>query len=317
MPGRPDPAARDFQFEKSLRRMARAARAKGAPLAFCTLPNNREDLAPHSALPFEFPEFREAWLLLENGKRAEAAMALRTFLARTLESDVEAQARFYLGRATDGEESRSAYARAADLDPGEQHCPPRRNTLIRRVAAEEGALLVDLDAAFSALPDGRRFGVFYDAVHWVPELNPFAAAAIAESVATALGLDAAAARAWSGRAREGRRDEDYWRAAVVAGAQSGARGIEAADALLRRWPKDAGRLAQEKEKFDARAAEVRNIGAAGAAAGTWWPSLLRSLAVAQRRRGRFDEAKALLERARRDDPRGDEAGLGFALGDKR
>lgn len=289
---RPDRAERDAQFAKSLRRMAQAAKSRGVPVAFCSLPNNRLDLAPQSSLPLEYPEFREAWDLLEKGKRPEAAAAFRRFLERPLHGDVEAQARFYLGRATDGEESRAAYARAADLDSGEQQCPPRRNALIRQVAGQEGALFVDLDAAFAALPDGQRFGVFYDAVHWVPELNPFAAAVIAESLAAPLGLDVAGAKAWAARASGARRDEDYWRAAVFAGAQAGPRGIEAADALARRWPKDVKHLAGDKALFIARAEQVKNLWAGdGGTPESWWTSLLQSMAAVQRRRALAGEKR--------------------------
>lgn len=174
-PGRLTLDERERRFEDNIALMLRRAREAGVPMVLCTLPVNARDIAPAFTVPSEDPGFRRARDVYEGGETREARRLLRAFAAA---HPGDAHAFYWLARAEeragDLPRARAAYGRAVDLeDPGDR-CPPRRNAAIRRIAADEGAALADLDAAFAAasgdgLPD-RRF--FKDGVHFFDEWYP-------------------------------------------------------------------------------------------------------------------------------------------------
>lgn len=174
----------DRRFERRLRAMARRCRTRGVPLALCTLGANLRD-APPSRLPGRDAEYLEGVARLESGRAAAAAAVLRRYAARRPE---DPWGRFYLARSLDrlGERAVAAgqYRIAADLDLLAPRTPPRRNRIIRAVAAEEGAILVDLERLFESLAPLGVPGdaVFQDACHWMEGYYPLVGATLLRAV---------------------------------------------------------------------------------------------------------------------------------------
>ena len=140
-------------LESSLRAMAAFCRKEGIPLVLCTLTSNERGFAPARG---EAPpgEDGAAWLdLLRAGGRDRASPVALAALeeARKLRED-EAYLHFlrghHLERLGDGAGARAAYVRARDLDPRPWRATARLNEVVRRVAAAEGALLAEVEAAF-------------------------------------------------------------------------------------------------------------------------------------------------------------------------
>jgi tetratricopeptide (TPR) repeat protein len=171
-----DHADSDRAFERRLR--ALAASAAGTRLVLCTLPVNRW-APPVDLLPLENPRFRRGWLAWLRGDRQTAARAWTRF---ALFSPKMAAGRYWLGRALLAQ-GRLADGRA-ELDAGVELAKPcvtpLRNRLIRRVAADTGAALADLDAAFDAA--GADGDAFKDTQHWEEPWKPVAAAVIAAAL---------------------------------------------------------------------------------------------------------------------------------------
>jgi len=148
------PEARLARFEENLRAMVREARKGGVPVALCALPANLRSSAPTTGpifLPLEDRAFFLAWTAWEDGRFAEAALRFKRF---STGDPREAFSHFYRGKALErldrGAEAAAEYRLAADAnDPGER-MPPARNDALRRVASEEGAILVDLEAEFAS-----------------------------------------------------------------------------------------------------------------------------------------------------------------------
>ncbi len=86
-----------------------------------------------------------------------------------------AKLHFLEGRAREGlgdwMSARRAYIRAKDRDPFVWRILDGANETFRRLSAEEGVLLADIELAFiCALPDGIPDGrLFYDYCHFRPE----------------------------------------------------------------------------------------------------------------------------------------------------
>lgn len=146
--------ARANRFEANLRAMVRAAKSRNVPIILCTLPANLRDSAPTGGpirLPLEDHDFFVAWAKYDGG---DCGAAERAFAAFSAKAPGEAFGHFYRAKALDRlgrrEEAAAEYRLAADAnDPGER-TSPARNAIIRRVAKEEGAILADLERAFSA-----------------------------------------------------------------------------------------------------------------------------------------------------------------------
>jgi tetratricopeptide (TPR) repeat protein len=157
--------------EERLRGMAGAAAARGVPLVLCTLPANLRDHAPAGE---PSPEVLRGIGLMGAGSHGAA---LKEFGAKGLENDPLAL--FYSGRALEalgrGAEARVRYEAALVNDPDDSRCSAARNAMLRRVAAEEGACLADLEAAFSRLAVGGITGgaELADGVHWFARYNSF------------------------------------------------------------------------------------------------------------------------------------------------
>jgi len=191
------------EYRKNLYRMARAAKAKGVPIIFCTMTSNLRDWPPElSAFPPGFPDDRRASaleslerarLLVEEGHYQEAVDYLNS--AR---SDFPGYAplAFYLGRARSGllfddlmasdpesgvsapelPDPQAVRAQAfADLRQAiseesravfSHRAPPELKRIVKEMAADQGALLLDVERAIETatyLPPG--FDWFEDHCH--------------------------------------------------------------------------------------------------------------------------------------------------------
>ena len=140
-------------LERSLRAVAVFCRKQEIPLVLCTLTSNERGFSP---APGEAPpgEDDATYLdLLRTGGRHQASSAALVALeeARKLRED-DAYLHFLRGHHLeslgDGTAARAAYVRARDLDPRPWRATARLNEVVRRVAAEEGTLLADVEARF-------------------------------------------------------------------------------------------------------------------------------------------------------------------------
>lgn len=181
----------DAQWENDLRRLVRLARRRGAVVVLCTLPVNLQ-AAPHGELPLDDDDFHAGWSAFESGRAEDAARAWSA-LARRRPDD--AMVHYWLGRAlqtlsrtrgadsqvrSQAAKSREHFERALAFDYPDR-CKPARNAAIRRVAAEEGATLADLDVAFRHAQAGEN--AFLDAVHWRSSWQSFTVAVISAAAA--------------------------------------------------------------------------------------------------------------------------------------
>jgi hypothetical protein len=194
---------RAARFEKGLRRILRAARTAGVPAVAATLAVNQRGLPPPGELPLDRPRFLAADLALARGRARDAADLLSAELA---ERSDDAMTHYLRAKALDasGDAGSAAaeYGAAAELDDA-VHCPPSRDARIRRVAAEEGASVADLEALFAARAAGGAPGweSFVDGVHWrhgldaavveALEGDPVGAAARAKAVSARWSADEA------------------------------------------------------------------------------------------------------------------------------
>ncbi len=177
--------ARDRAFEANLRAMIRRARARGVAIAVASPPLDYRDAAPSVPLPFDDPAFVAGRLLHLRGDDAGA-------LARwAVVPPSDGRAPWLFSRArVEQRLGRNAAASAdyaaaleADADAGGR-CGPRCQRLIRRVAAEEGAIWLDLDGAFlrRARPGLPGLDMFQDAVHWKHGYDPLVTATIVDTL---------------------------------------------------------------------------------------------------------------------------------------
>ena len=176
-------------LEANLREVAAVCRGRGIPLVLCTLTSNERGFAPARGEP---PPGQDgaAWLdLLRAGGRQQASPAALAALeeARRLRGD-DAYLHFlrghHLERLGDGASARTAFVRARELDPWPWRATTRLNEVVRRVAAEEGALLAEVEARF--LEHSPAAGVGWELM--ADHLHPTAAgqALLARAVISAL-----------------------------------------------------------------------------------------------------------------------------------
>ncbi|MDX6768834.1 MAG: SGNH/GDSL hydrolase family protein [Elusimicrobiota bacterium] len=187
-PRRPEPPVslddRLQRFEDNLELMARRARERGVPMLLCTLPVNVRDVAPVYAQYSPDPAYVEAWLAYDAGALKEAKARFEDFVAA---HPKDALGAYWLAkihdRLGDAAAARAGYHRAIDLDDPGDRCSPRRNAVIRQVAARGSAGLVDLEAVFTRrVPDGLLDSrLFKDNVHWFDELYPAVSLAIVKA----------------------------------------------------------------------------------------------------------------------------------------
>ncbi|MDX6770380.1 MAG: hypothetical protein SF051_12670, partial [Elusimicrobiota bacterium] len=190
----PRAAARLAAFEASVRRMARAARARGVAFVVVRPPLNLRDGAPQGALPRR-ADFATGWMrrLMGDCRGARAAWAA----ARPTDPVDAAVIEFLTARCHEREgrsrDAAAAYARALELEaPLRGRCGAACAAVLARVAAEEGALYADAHADFLALSGALPPGLeaFHDRIHWRPERHPVVARSVAKALAGA-GLCAA------------------------------------------------------------------------------------------------------------------------------
>jgi tetratricopeptide (TPR) repeat protein len=168
--------------EERLRGMARLAAKKGVPTVLCTLPANLRDYAPDGDLPLDQPELLKGMAALE---KKDPSGALEFLEANLAANPREPFSLFYSGRALEElgrlPQAAAAYSQAVKYDPAADRCSAERNSMIRRVAGEEGAAVADLELAFSeTAPGGITGGAqLADGVHWFSAYNPFVSAVIA------------------------------------------------------------------------------------------------------------------------------------------
>ncbi len=170
------------RFEDNLRAIVDLAARGGARAVLCTVPSNLGRWPPNqSSFGREAgaEARRDALALLEDDKarlgKGDAASALsRLETARALAPSY-ADIHFQLGRAYEAlgrwDDARREYVKARDTDAAPSRAPSAFNDAIRRIAAEKGAILVDVEAAFlKASPHGvPGFDLFEDYVHPKPE----------------------------------------------------------------------------------------------------------------------------------------------------
>ena len=170
------------RFEENLRDIVARVQASGRTMVLCTVPANLRDWTPYQsafdpALPLAqrdevIAAIADGRHRLEAGDAAGAIERLEG--ARALASGY-ADVQFVLGRAyeTAGrrDDARAAYLRARDADTLPARVISSINESTRRVAADTGALLVDVDRLFEeASPHGLvGFNLIEDYVHPNPQ----------------------------------------------------------------------------------------------------------------------------------------------------
>ena len=171
--------------EANLRRMARSAKKRGIPIVLCTLPVNLRDYVPWGGAPVSSPLFVSALAAMEKAKYAEAAASLNEALEHDQRNPF---LHYFMGRCLERSgniaEARVHYQLSVETDPYQERCSTKRNEMIRQVAAEEGAILADLEAAFEAVAAGGLVGdgLIADGVHWHARYNQLAACVIGDSL---------------------------------------------------------------------------------------------------------------------------------------
>ena len=143
-------------LETNLRDVAAFCRARRVPLVLCTVTSNERGFAPARLEPPLPNGERTRYVdFLAQGQREHASTAALTALAQAeaLYAD-DAYLHFlrgyHLEQLGHGARARAAYVRARELDPRPWRATAALNEVVRRVAAEEGVLLADVEERFRA-----------------------------------------------------------------------------------------------------------------------------------------------------------------------
>lgn len=143
-------------LETNLRDVAAFCRARRVPLVLCTVTSNERGFAPARLEPPLPNGERTRYVdFLAQGQREHTSSAALTALdqAEALYAD-DAYLHFLRGYHLEqlGHEARAraAYVRARELDPRPWRATAALNEVVRRVAAEEGVLLADVEEHFRA-----------------------------------------------------------------------------------------------------------------------------------------------------------------------
>jgi Flp pilus assembly protein TadD len=169
---------------ENLRAILDRAERAGVGVVLCTVPSNLEDWAPNQSF---FPagmghaerQSVERAVAGARGllERADAAAALAQLEPLRTIAPGYAELHYRLGQAHAAlerwDEARVAFVRARDLDGKPSRATSEINETIRRVAAERGAPLVDVERVFErASPHGiPGFDLFEDYVHPKPHAH--------------------------------------------------------------------------------------------------------------------------------------------------
>jgi len=169
-------------FRDNLRAIVGIARAAGTRVVLCTVPSNLRDWPPNQSLfdpSLDFEQRQAVLGLLAEARsareRGDATTALTSLERATEISPGYAEIYFLRGKALEDlgrwEEARRAYVRARDLDAQPGRASSELNETIRRVAAEEGTLLVDFEKSFEESSSNGLVGfeLLEDYVHPKPE----------------------------------------------------------------------------------------------------------------------------------------------------
>lgn len=165
-------------FRENVEALFRLARAHRVEITFLTLPSNMREVAPSFSV--HRPDLKEGDLRQWNewynqGKEAEKnkewAEAVQLFeKARGLD-DTYAELLWRLGAVYEkvgrDKEARDAFVLARDLDRLPWRAKSSLNALIRNIAVEKNAILVDIDKTFASLSSNGVIGsdLIYDNVH--------------------------------------------------------------------------------------------------------------------------------------------------------
>lgn len=177
-------------LETNLRDVAAFCRARRVPLVLCTVTSNERGFAPARLEPPLPNGERTRYVdFLAQGGREHASSAALTALAQAeaLYAD-DAYLHFlrgyHLEQLGHGARARAAYVRARELDPRPWRATAALNEVVRRVAAEEGVLLADVEECFRAHSPAAGVGWELMADH----LHPAAAGQVllARAIVTAL-----------------------------------------------------------------------------------------------------------------------------------
>ena len=143
-------------LETNLRDVVAFCRARYIPLVLCTVTSNERGFAPARIEPPLPDEERARYVdFLAQGHREQASPGALVALeqAEALYAD-DAYLHFlrgyHLERLGRGARARAAYVQARELDPRPWRATAALNEVVRRVAAEEGVLLADVEARFRA-----------------------------------------------------------------------------------------------------------------------------------------------------------------------
>ena len=141
-------------LETNLRDVAAFCRVRHIPLVLCTVTSNERGFAPsHIEPPLPDEERARYADFLAKGHRRQASPDALAALgqAEALYSG-DAYLHFLRGYHLEqlgrGAKARAAYVQARELDPRPWRATAALNEVVRRVAAEEGALLADVKARF-------------------------------------------------------------------------------------------------------------------------------------------------------------------------
>lgn len=191
------------QFEANLTRLTCAYQEDGIPVLLATVASNERDQAPFHSGPHETPvaEWTEsvdaATSAAAAGDSAQAAILLAELIDREPNA---AGVRFNLARLDDHAgrltDAAAGYAAARDRDGLPFRAPSEINDIIRRVAGECGAVLVDARGAMAAASPDEIPGASLFLEHLHPNVDGYFV--LADAFYRAL-EDADLPEPWTGR----------------------------------------------------------------------------------------------------------------------
>jgi tetratricopeptide (TPR) repeat protein len=304
----PQPAPDDGlgHFESDLRDMLGRARERSVPVVVCTLAANVRDYPPHGELPLNEPDFFSAWSAQEEGDLLTARRLMETFVKR---SPGDPMGHFYLAKlmqaAGHWEEARSEFRAALSKDYPDR-CSPEKNAVIRRVAAEQGAAVADLEEFFTSIaPHGLPgWESFVDNVHWSHRLDDAVARAIAAAAANRPDTGAAAA-ARAVLSTYSAADEQLVARAAAEAFQAGSlrppmlseRAVAEFQLALTRDPAGVRTLLENPERLRGMLLQNEWLKVLADGPSDRWSGVLIHAGEAYKRLGRRVEALAILRRA--------------------